>query len=195
MRKRRLLFVVLVLALASLSFAIVPFILARRARACAGRYVSVVMSLRIGTPYDTVIAQLRRARIPLVIQTKCQHDCILLFDFDDRWLYKLRWAAPLELAGRLDFRDQQLVYKSTSMGHDSCCFATVLESPSTRSTISLGNLDSSGHPTKPLVEISPVDFSGYRKDAYSFNVACIGSMRACSTDEYLAILNPLRSLH
>jgi len=155
----------------------------------------VVTGLRIGTPYDTAVAQLRRSRIPLVTPKECQHNCLLLFDFDDKWLYKLHWAAPLGLAGRLDFRDQQLVYKSTSMGHGLCCYVTVSESASTMSTISLGNLDSSGRPMKPLVEVSPVDFSEYRKDAYSFNVACIGTMRICSTDEYLPKLNLRRSLN
>lgn len=170
----------------------VPFILAHRARVHAARYLSVVTTLRIGTPYDSVVAQLRHARIPLAIPKDCQYNCILLFDFDDRWLYKLRLAAPLGLGGRLDFRDQQLVYKSTSMGHGLCCYVTVSESPSTKSTISLGNLDSYGHPTKPQVEVSPLDFSEYRNNAYSFNVACIGSMKACAVGEYLPVLERSR---
>jgi hypothetical protein len=195
MLNRRSSFAVAIVTVFLLAAGASPFVLARRARAEARRYVAAVMNLGIGTTYDTAIAQLRRAQIPLVLPTTCQHDCVLLFDFDDKWLYRLRWAAPLELAGRLDFRDQQLVYKSTSMGHESCCFVTVLESPLSSSTISLGNLDSSGRPAKPVVQVSPLDFSEYRKDAYSLNVACIGSIKACAVDEYLPIVTSFRRQH
>jgi hypothetical protein len=189
--KRRLLFIIAGLAFALLLAIAAAFVLTYRARAEAARYLRTVMELRIDTNYDIVVTQLRNAQVPLVLPSDCHRECRLSFDFDDKWLYRLRLASPAEFAGRLDFQDAKLVYKSTSIGRGVCCMAVVLESAGKISRASVSNIDSSGHPLKILVNLSALDFSEYRRKAYGFNVACIGSMRACRPDEYLPTINDL----
>src|ERR1700694_3073533 len=172
---------VLVLLLATT----VSFFLAHRARAEAGRYLRVITALQIGTPYDVAVAQLRDAMISMTLPADCHRECMLIFHFSDKWVYMLHLAPPAELVGRIDFRDEKLVYKSTAMGRDMCCSADVLESASTISRTSSNNVDSTGHPWKITVELSALDFTEYRKQAYAFNLSCIGSIRGCRTDEYL----------
>ena len=177
---------VLLLAIAT------SFALAYRARSEAAKYLQIVAPLRIGTEYGAVVGELRRARLPFVLLDGCHPRCVLLLDVDDQWLYKLHLAAPAGFAGRLDFQNGKLTHKFTVMGvmgHGVCCFATVEESASATSGVFPGNLDSSGHPWRLRVELAASDFGECRRQAYAFNVACIGAMRACRTDEYLTTVN------
>jgi hypothetical protein len=192
MFKRWMLYIVTAVVLALLLAITAAFFQAHRARTEAARYIRVVTPLRMGAAFDLVVAQLHDANISTTcLPDEPPHECILSFRFNDKWLYLLHLAPPAELIGRLDFRDDKLVYKSTAMGREMCCSAAVLESPSTISRASHGNVDSSGHPWILTVELSPLDFTEYRKQAYAFNLACIGSMRVCKTDEYLPTLHDL----
>jgi hypothetical protein len=189
--KRRLLFVVTAVAVTLLLAITAAFVQARRARTGATRYIRVVTPLRIGTPYDLVVAQLRDADIATTcLSGDRPHECTLVFRFNNKWQYRLHLAPPAELVGQLEFRDESLVQKSTVLGRDVCCWADVLESASTTSRTT-ANVDSSGRTWKISVEVSALDFTEYRKQAYAFNLACIGSMRGCKTDEYLPTVNDL----
>jgi len=166
------------------------FVLAYRARAEAARYLHVVVPLRIGTTFDATVAQLRDAGVPTTIHGDCHHECILESRFVNRWQYVLHLAPPTGLVGRIDFGNDKLVYKSTILGRDFCCSAAVTESTSTISGTS-ANVDSSGRPRKIFVDLSALDFTEYRKQAYAFNLSCIGSMRGCEPEELLPTLNDL----
>ena len=168
------------------------FVFAYKAKATAARYLLVVTRLDVGTTYGVAVEQLRSEHIPLTLPSDCHHECTLLFKSDDKWLYMMHLAPPAEFVGRLDFRDEKLVYKKTAMGREMCCFAVVIESASTISRVVPGNLDSAGHPWKIDVELAASDVTQYRKKAYAFDVACIGSVRGCRTDEYLPTFNDLQ---
>ena len=192
MSRRRFLLLLTLAAFALLLAITAAFAQAYKARAEAARYIRVVTPLRMGTAFDVAVAQLHDAGVSSTcLPDDIPHECKLIYRFNDKWLYILHLAPPAELAAWLTFRDDKLVYKSTAMGRDMCCSATVLESPSTISRTSHGNIDSSGHPWRITVELSALDFTEYRQQAYAFNLACIGSMRGCKTDEYLPIVNDL----
>lgn|GEM_PF-3101030 len=184
--KRWLLFTAIGTALAVILVIAASFLLAWRARSEAARYLRVVTALPIGTTYDVVRAELRYAEIPMSLPSECQQECFLVFEVDDRWLYLLHLAPPVGFSGQLSFQDQRLTDKSTSMGYGVCCGVRVSETASAISgASSSSSLDTSRHPLKIHVDIAALDFTDYRKQAYAFDVTCIGSMRGCSTDEYL----------
>jgi hypothetical protein len=187
--KRRLLFIVIGTALVLALAIAASFVLAHRARADAARYIRLVAPLRIGTTYDGAVAQLRDARIPMTLPTDCRNACSLSFRFDNKWQSMLRLAPPTELSGQLDFRDEKLVSKSTTMNQGTYR-AEVTESTSRASRTS-GDLDSSQRPRKVFVDLSALDFTEYRKRAYAFNLACLGSIRGCETEEFLPTVNEL----
>lgn len=187
--KRWLLFIVTGAALVLLLAIAAAFVLAYRARAEAVTYIRLVTPLRIGTTYEVAVAQLRDAGISVNLPTDCRSACTLLFRFDNKWQYLLYLAPPMGLSGQLDFRDEKLVSKSTTM-NQSVYRAEVAESTS-RSSRTSGDLDSSGRPRKVFVDLSALDFTEYRKRAYAFNVACIGLTRGCKTDEFLPAANEL----
>lgn len=164
-----------------------------KARADATTYLRTVMPMRIDTPYDAAIKQLRDAGLASTQVGDCPKDCTLSFLVADKWLYKLRLALPVGFYGRLDFHNGTLVYKSTSMGQDVMVWsATVAESPSQELQVS-ANEDSLGQVRQIHVHLSPSDFTANRRTAYAFNVACIGSMRGCTAVDYLP-WNELRQL-
>jgi hypothetical protein len=182
--KRWLLFVVTATAIALLLVLAAAFVLAQRARTQAARYLRVVAPLRMGTTYGLVVTQLRNADIPVTLPSDCHEECILDIRFVNKWQYTLHLAPPTGLVGRLDFRDEKLVYKSTILGQGSIYAASVSEYPSAVSSVKL-------HQYKILVDLSPSDFTEYRKGAYAFNLACIGSVMGCKTDELLPTINDL----
>jgi|SRR5579864_97036 len=174
------------------------FAVTYRARAEAARYLRLVIPLRIGTSYDVAAAQLRNANLPMrAASGDCHLDCSLSFLVGDKWLYKLHLAPPVGFSGRLDFRKGTLVYKSTSLGQDPMVWsATVSEgSPGFGSLVPglHGTQDSSGNVRHLSVHLSPSDFTEYRNRSYTFNLACIGSIKPCRADEYLPT-NDLRRL-
>lgn len=172
-------------ALALLVMILISLALAQRARHEAERYLRAVTPLRIGTSYDVALGELSKAGISMKQLNDCRQECALVFDVSDKWLYLLHLAAPAEFIGRLDFNNQQLIYKETAMGRGMCCFAIVNESRTTISKVSSRDLDASGHPSKINVDLAATDFTNFREMAYAYKVACIGSRRACWTDEYL----------
>jgi hypothetical protein len=103
----------------------VPLTLAYRVRAEVGNYLRVVESLPIGTTYNVVTTQLRKAEIPMSLPKDCNGKCNLLLRVDDKWLNKLHLAPLAGFAGGLGFESEKLVYKSTAMGREMCCFVTV----------------------------------------------------------------------
>jgi hypothetical protein len=165
------------------------FMLRDKARADAAKYLHLVMPLRIGTPYDVVASQLRDAGLPVTSVGDCHQECNLRFLVGDKWLHKLRLAPAVGFYGRLDFRGATLVYKFTSMGQDIMVWsATVSEgSPPFGSLVPgiHGTQDSSGNIRTLSIQLSSSDFTENRKNAYAFNLACIGSMRGCRADQYL----------
>jgi len=164
-----------------------------KARSDARKYLRVVMPMRINTPYQEVIRELRLAGVAPTQMGDCQTDCILNLTVGDEWLYKLHLAAPVGFNGRLDFKNGVLVYKSTSMGQDIMVWsATVAETPALEPRVS-SNVDSLGQIRHIHVDLSPSDFSAKRATAYAFNVACIGSIRSCTAIDYLP-WNELRQL-
>jgi hypothetical protein len=187
--KSWLLFIVTGTAFVLLLAIIATFVLALRARAEAVTYIRLVTSLRIGTTYDAAAAQLRDAGISPNVPTDCRSACTLLFHFDNKWQSLLHLAPPAALSGQLDFRDDKVVSKTTAMSQ-STYGAEVTESASRASRTS-GDIDSSGRPRKVFVDLSAFDFTEYRKQAYAFDLACIGSMRGCKTDEFLPTVNEL----
>jgi hypothetical protein len=185
-------FAVTAAVLTSLMVATAAFVQVFRARTQAAKYISVVTPLRIGTAHDVVVAQLRDAGLPTsCLPSERGSECTFVFRFSNKWQYRLRLAPPAELVGQLRFRDGQLIQKTTVLGRDVCCWVDILESASTTSTIST-NVDPSGRTWKVFVQLSALDFSEYRRQAYAFNLACIGSMKGCTTEEYLPTLNELK---
>lgn len=180
---------------AALVFALavaVAFWLTFQARREAARYLRLVTVLRISTTYDAAISQLGNAGLSMrTVAGDCHHDCTLNFEVGDEWLYKLHLAPPVGFNGWLEFRNGTLTSKSTSMGQDVMVWsATVSEgSPSFGSLVAglHGTQDSSGNLRHLFINLLPADFSEYRTKAYAFNVACIGSMKACKADEFLPI--------
>lgn len=170
------------------------FALAYRARIEAAGYLRVVMPLPIGATYDVVAAQLHNARLPVGLSGDCYSGCRLEFLAGDKWLCRLHLAPPVALLGRLDFRNGVLVYKDTMMGQDIMVWsASVTEGEYWGPFPSgvHGTADSSGNGRHIFVHLSPSDSSEYRRKAYAFNVACIGSVRSCKAVEYLPTVNDL----
>jgi hypothetical protein len=161
------------------------FFAAHNARTSARRYLEVVKPLRIGTTHDDVAARLRNAGLPTTLSGDCHQECTLHFLVWDRWLYKLRLAPPVGLNGRLDFRNEMLVYKFTSLGQDPMVWVATVAEKASQGSLIAGTQDSSENIRHINVFLSASDFSEFRKKAYAFNVACIGSMRACKAVEYL----------
>lgn len=168
---------------------VISLVLAHKARVDARRYLDVVTDLHMGSSYESVVQQMRAARILPVLPDDCHSECTVAFRRNDRLLYTLHLAPPADFVGRLDFRDNKLIYKSTAMGKDVCCIAAVLESSSTASEVSLSE---PAFPTKITVSVSASDFTEYRRKAYAFNLSCIGSIRGCRTDEYLPTVRYLQ---
>ncbi len=153
--------------------------LAHYARARASRYLSVVESLPIGTPYNIAVSQLRDANISAIPSGDCQHVCGFEYRIFSRLLVKSHLVAPIGLFGQLTFSDGKLCYKRTILGGgDYGGYASVSESTSTISRIQRQQY-------LILVDLSPADFTGYRRRAYAFNLSCIASLRSCVTDELL----------
>ena len=170
--------------LATLLVIALAFAHAYRARVEAGRYVGVITQMRIGTTYDLAVKQLRDAHIPVDLPSDCHHECLLDLEFVNKWQYKLHLAPPIALVGNLGFKEEKLVYKTTSLGGSNPYFASVRESTSTVSAVRV-------HQYNIAVDLSPSDFTEYRRLAYSFNLKCLGSMRQCNTDEFLPTVNEL----
>ncbi len=189
--KRWLLFVVTGVGLVLLLAIAASFVVTHRVRSQAAGYLDVVRELRIGTTYDIAVAQLHNAKTPMTLLGECSRECSLVFRFEDKLLYALHLAPPTGFIGRLRFQDGRLVSKLTVMGRDTCCMAAVQESASEISKTLPRTVDSAGHPWKIIVGLSAADFTGYRNQAYAFNVACIGSMKGCRTDEYLPTAHDL----
>ena len=167
----------------------VAFALTWKARGDAAKYLQVVMPLRIGTPYHVVAAQLHDAGLRVISSGDCRQDCMLTFHADDRWLYEFHFAPSIGFNGWLNFRGATLVYKSTSMGQDVMVWsATVSEGSPPGGSLEPGvaeTQDTSGNVRHLSVHLSVSDFTENRKNAYAFNVACIGAIRVCKADEYL----------
>jgi hypothetical protein len=183
--RRWSLFALACAALALLMMAGASFALTYKARGDAAKYLRLVMSLRIGTPYDVVAKELHDAGLPVMLSDDCHQECTLSFHVDDRWLYELHLAPSVGFNGRLDFRNEALVYKKTSMGEDVMVWtATVMEDASLTSHAG-ENADSLGNIRRMHVFLSASDFTENRQKAYAFNVACIGSIRGCKAVDYL----------
>ena len=163
------------------------FVQAYRARAEAARYVEVITQLRIGTTYDLALQQLRDANISVDMPTDCHHECLLDLEFVNKWQYKLHLAPPIALVGNLRFKDEKLVYKTTLLGGSNPYSAGVRETISTVSAVRV-------HQYKVAVDLSPSDFTEFRRLAYSFDLKCIGSMRQCNADEFLPTVNELERI-
>lgn len=189
--KRSLVITLACTALALLLAIAGAFMLRHKARADAARYLQVVMPLRIGTPYAVVVSQLREAELPMTSRGDCHQECSLLFLVGDECLHRLRLAPAVAFYGRLDFRGGTLVYKSTSMGQDIMVWSAAVSEGSPGFGVLTpsvhGTQDSSGNLRHVSIHLSSSDFTENRKKAYTFNLACLGSMRACRADEYLPI--------
>jgi hypothetical protein len=185
--------VVLLIGLAPLTAFIVSVALTRKARGVAEKYLNLVMPLQIGTPYSVVATQLHNAGFHTIISGDCHRECTVNVHVDDKWLYKLHLAPSVGFNGRLDFRNDILAYKFTSMGQDVMVWsASVTEGVppfstegSAESSRLFEDVDLSGDIRKIFVYLSASDFTEYRKKAYAFNVACIGAIKACTADQYL----------
>jgi hypothetical protein len=185
--RRRWPLTVLCVVLATLLVIALAFAQAYRARVEAGRYVGVITQMRIGTIYDLAVKQLRDANIPVDLPSDCHPECLLDLVFVNKWQYKLHLASLIALAGDLRFKDEKLVYKNTNLWGGNANSASVRESTSTVSAVRI-------HQYKILVDLSPSDFTEYRRLAYSFNLKCLGSMRQCNTDEFLPTVNELERI-
>ncbi len=185
--QRRWPLTVLCVVLATLLVIALAFAHAYRARVEAGRYVAVITQMRIGTTYDVAVKQLRDADISVHLPSECHHECLLDLEFVNKWQYKLHLGPPMALVGNLGFKDEKLVYKTTGLGGSNPNSASVRESTSTVSAVRV-------HQYKIAVDLSPSDFTEYRRLAYSFNLKCLGSMRQCSTDEFLPTVNELERI-
>ena len=186
-RKRWLLAIATGLTLALLLVIASAFAQAYRARVEAGRYVGVITQMRIGTTYDLAVKQLHDANIPVDLPSDCHRECLLDLVFVNKWQYKLHLAPLMALGGDLRFKDEKLFYKTTGLWGGNPYSASVNESTSTVSAVRI-------HQYKILVDLSPSDFTEYRRLAYSFNLKCIGSMRRCNTDEFLPTVNELERI-
>lgn len=186
---RFFLFIVTGTALLSLLAVAATFVLAHRARAEAATYIRLVKSVRIGTTFEVAVAQLREARISVDMPTDCHSACTLLFRFDNKWQSLLRLAPSVALSSQLNFQDDRLVSKSTTMNQG--IYRTELTESTSRASRTSGDVDSSGRPRKVFVDLSAVDFTEYRNQAYAFDLACIGRTRGCKTGEFLPTVNEL----
>jgi hypothetical protein len=185
--KRRWAPAVLCVVLATLLVIALAFAQAYRARVEAGRYVGVITQMRIGTTYDLAVKQLHDANIPVDLPSDCHHECFLDLVFVNKWQYKLHLAPLIALAGDLRFKDEKLFYKTTGLWGGNPYTASVRESTSTVSAVRI-------HQYKILVDLSPSDFTEYRRLAYNFNLKCLGSIRRCNTDEFLPTVNELERM-
>ncbi|MGD0415694.1 MAG: hypothetical protein ABSA80_10105 [Terriglobales bacterium] len=185
--QRRWPLIVLCVVLATMFVIALAFAQAYRARVEAGRYVGVITQMRIGTTYDLAVKQLHDANIPVDLPGDCHHECLLELVFVNKWQYKLHLAPLMALAGDLRFKDDKLVRKTTLLGGSNPYFAGVRESTSTVSAVRV-------HQYNISVDLSPSDFTEYRRLAYSFNLKCLGSMRQCTTDEFLPTVNELERI-
>jgi hypothetical protein len=177
----------LYVVLAALLVVGLAFAHALRARLEARRYLDVITQMPIGTTYDLAVRQLGEANIPVNPPIDCHHDCFLNLEFTNKWQYKLRLAPPVALVGTLDFKDEKLVYKTTILGGSNPYSAGVRESTTTLSAVRV-------HQYKIAIDLSPSDFTEYRRLAYSFNLKCLGSMRQCNIDEFLPTVNELERI-
>jgi len=187
--KRWLLCIVAGTALLLLSAIAATYILARLARAEAKTYIRIVMPLRIGTAYEVAVPQLGAAGIPMTLPTDCRNACTLLFRFDNRWQHMLHLPPSAEFMGYLDFRDGKLVTKSTTMTQG--IYAAEVTESTGRASRTSGDADLSGRPQKVFVDLSAIDYTDYRRQAYAFELACMGLVRGCKTDEFLPTVNEL----
>jgi len=158
------------------------FVRAHRARAKAEGYLRVIVPLRIDSTYDVVVKQLQDADILTTLPRDCHHECVIELRFSNDLQAMLHLAPPIGFLGDLDFADGKLVHKGTSLGGPN--YAAVTEDSSTVSEVKV-------HQYKIWVALSPSDFTDYRRQAYAFNLACIGSMRGCKMDELLPTINSL----
>jgi hypothetical protein len=175
---------VLCVVLATLLVIALAFAQAYRARVEAGRYVGVITQMRIGTTYDLAVKQLHDANIPVDLPSDCHHECLLDLVFVNKWQYKLHLAPLIALGGDLRFKDEKLFYKTTGLWGGNPYSASVNESTSTVSAVRI-------HQYQILVDLSPSDFTEYRRLAYAFNLTCIGAMRGCKTDQLLPTIDDL----
>jgi len=182
--KKWLLFVIAGAAILVLLATAASYALAYKARADAARYLRVVMPLRIGTPYNVVAAQLRNAGLHVTLPDSCSDKCRTHFSVDDKWLRTFHFARAAKFFGSLEFRDTNLVSKSTGTECETGYRALVTEAESMESGKVLG-FDSSGRLLGVMVYLPASDFTESRTNAYSFNLRCVGASKACRDDEYL----------
>jgi hypothetical protein len=169
---------VLVLAVAA------AFVQVHRARTRAGRYLVFILPLRIGSTYDIVVRQLRDADIPTTLPSECHTECGIELRFLNTLQTGLHLAPPTALVGDLSFRDGKLVQKTTVLGGHNPYLASVSEYSGAVSEVRK-------HQNQVIVSLAPSDFTDFRRQAYAFNLMCIGSMKGCTTDEYLPTVNVL----
>jgi hypothetical protein len=186
----RLLLVVGGLVIALLSAVAWTCIAVHRVRVKGAMYLGAVAPLHIGVTNDIVVAKLRDAGIPLNLDGDCLHECTITVILSSNWEHTLHLAHSTGVISRLDFQDHKLVSKFTTMGWSTCCMVAVNETESMISETTY-NMDAAGRPLKIFVHLSPSDFTAYRKQAYTFDLGCIGSIRNCKTDEYLPYFNEL----
>ncbi len=193
--------VVVLIAVALLFAFTISIALTHKARSVAESYLHLIMPLQIGTPYSVVAPQFHSIGVPIRVSGDCHRECTVNVHADDKWLSRLHLAPAVGFNGRLDFRNDRLAYKFTSMGQDIMVWSASVtegvpafftEGPAESSRLS-ENVDSLGNIRKVFVHLSASDFTEYRKEAYSFNVACIGAIKACRADQYLP-LQDLRRL-
>lgn len=181
--KRWLLFIVAGAVLALLLTIAAAFALADKARAEAKRYLGVIVPLRIGSTYEVVVRQLQDADIPMTLPRDCPHECVIELRFSNELQATLHLAPPIGFLGDLHFVDGKLVHKGTSLGWADQ--VSVTEDTLAPPMVSV-------HQYKIWIALSPSDFTDYRRQAYAFNLACIGSIRGCKADELLPTINDLK---
>jgi len=181
--KQRLLFIVAGVIFVLLLTIATAFALAHRARAEAERYLGVIVPLHIGSTYDDTVAQLHNANIPATcLPSAPRNECAIELQFSNDLQAMLHLAPPIGFLGDLHFVDGKLVHKGTSLGWVER--VAVTEDTSAPSMVSV-------HQNKIWVALSPSDFTEYRKKAYSFNLMCIGALKACTLEELLPTINDL----
>lgn len=182
--KRWITFIVVGITLSLCGTGGIGFMLAHRARSEAAIYLRIVAPMPIGAAFDAVVKQLRDAGLALDVPSGCQSECTLNIRFENKWQYTMHLAPPTGLVGRLDFQSNKLIYKSTTMGQGLTSVASVTEQSAAISKVKI-------HQNKIVVDLSTSDFSDTRKLAYDFNLVCIGSQKACKSEDLLPTINEL----